>query len=335
MSQEIERSRIRAGVLGILVVVLVTALALNLNSLPFLNGGRDLRLEFREAGGLKAGDPILVSGLNVGKVQSIKLAGTHVEVVVKITDDQVTLGSKTSASIITTTVLGSAAITLSSAGSGPIANSQIPLERTTSPYDVTQALAGLTTTVGQIDTNKLEQSLTTVASTFAGTPAVLNSALRGVSQVSATIASRDQQIRDLFGSTSKISSIVASRKAEIDRLLADGANLLEQVNARRQVVQALFANVVAVSTEIRQTIHGSGARLGPALRELDRFTALLNKNKKKLEQTIEGLNGYIAGLGDAVSSGPYFDGYIVNLTSPGSLAPLLSQLLAGPPGSKS
>lgn len=334
MSQYTDRERVRSGLIGLAVVVFVTLVALNLNNLPFVNGGHEVRIEFREAGGLKVGGPVLVSGLKVGHVDSIKLSGTHVDVVVKLTDDEVDLGRGTSAALVTTTVLGSAAVTLKSSGTGELADSVIPLGRTSSPYDVTQALSELTTTVGEIDTGQLAKSLTTVATAFAGTPQVLNAALTGVNRLSTTISNRDAQIRDLFASTSKIGSIVAARGSEIDKLLTDGASLLAQLNARRQVVDALFSNVAAVSQEIQTTIRGSGARLAPALHELDQFTQLLNRNRTKLQETIEGLNGYIAGLGDAVSSGPYFDGYIVNLTNPGSLAPQLSQLLAGSSGGK-
>lgn len=332
MSQPTESARTKAGIVGLAIIVLITTLALNLDNLPYLNGGRKVRIEFAEAGGLKVGGPVLVSGLKVGRVNSIKLSGGHVEVVARLTDKNVELGSGTSAALVTTTVLGNAAVTLKSSGAGELGDSAIPLARTASPYDVTQALSQLTSTVGQIDTAQLTESLTTVASTFAGTPEVLNAALVGVNRLSSTISDRDQQIRELFASTSKISDIVASRNTEIDHLLTDGASLLAQLNARREVVDTLFTNVSAVATEIRTTIKGSGTKLSPALKELDQFTSMLNTNRKKLQETIEGLNVYIAGLGDAVSSGPYFDGYIVNLTNPGSLAPVLSELLAGKSG---
>ena len=50
-------------------------------------------------------------------------------------------------------------------------------------------------------------------------------------------------------------------------------------------------------------------------------------NKKNLQQTLDGLANYSVELGEAVSSGPFFDAYVQNLTSPASLVPVLSGVL--------
>ncbi|HWU33366.1 MAG TPA: MCE family protein [Marmoricola sp.] len=321
------------GLAGLSVLALAVLIALNLGNLPLINGGKEMTLQFADAGSIKPGDPVLVSGTPVGKVTSVGLDGTHVDVRVRVSDHNAELGSQTTAAIVTRTVLGSAAIVLKPAGPGQLAwDATIPLSRTSSPYDVTAALSQLTTTTSEIDIPQLQRALNTISSTFSDTPEVLKEAVRGMSRVSASIASRDSQLASLFHSSASVSGVLAARNAEVAQLLKDGAGLLSQLNARKQVVEQLFVQVTAVSGQIRHVIASSGARLQPALTEVNRVTDLLNRNKKKLQQAIEGLNGYIAGLGDAVSSGPYFDGYIVNLVDPGSLAPVLSGLLAGSNG---
>jgi phospholipid/cholesterol/gamma-HCH transport system substrate-binding protein len=64
--------------------------------------------------------------------------------------------------------------------------------------------------------------------------------------------------------------------------------------------------------------------LGPALDELDQLVDMLNENKKNLQDTITGLRGYTTAVGEALASGPWFDIYLQNLTSPATLAPILS-----------
>ena len=68
------------------------------------------------------------------------------------------------------------------------------MERTTSPYDVVEAFAGLAETSEQIDTDQLAQSLTTLADLTRNTPEEFRAALEGVSALSRTSPSRDEQI---------------------------------------------------------------------------------------------------------------------------------------------
>ena len=51
---------------------------------------------------------------------------------------------------------------------------------------------------------------------------------------------------------------------------------------------------------------------------------VLNKNKADLQASITGLRGYATAFGEALASGPWFDAYIQNLTSPSTLVPILS-----------
>jgi phospholipid/cholesterol/gamma-HCH transport system substrate-binding protein len=67
--------------------------------------------------------------------------------------------------------------------------------------------------------------------------------------------------------------------------------------------------------------------LKPALAKLDKVVDQLNANKKNLQQTIDGVASYATELGEAVSTGPFFDAYLQNLTSPQTVAPVLSGLL--------
>ena len=69
------------------------------------------------------------------------------------------------------TLLGRMYLALEPAGSGQLAEeSTIPVERTTSPYDVVEAFAGLAETSERIDTDQLTQSLTTLADLGRATP---------------------------------------------------------------------------------------------------------------------------------------------------------------------
>ncbi|WP_155769976.1 MCE family protein, partial [Mycobacterium asiaticum] len=158
------RSPVMLGVMGTVIVTCVVIVAFQYNKLPFVNGYNDYAAYFSEAGGIKPGNQVRVSGVGVGRVSDIRLDGTKVRVGFTVRKG-VELGDRTEAAIKTETILGSKMLELTPRGSGRL-RATIPLERTTSPYDLPDALGELTTQISGLDTTQLSSALTTLADTL-------------------------------------------------------------------------------------------------------------------------------------------------------------------------
>lgn len=117
-------------------------------------------------GGLRTGNAVEVSGYPAGKVSSIALDGSGVLVTFTV-DTNVRLGNRTEAAIKTKGLLGSKFLDVTR-GEGHL-EGPIPMERTTSPYQLPDALGDLATTISGLNTNQLSDSLATLAQTFADT----------------------------------------------------------------------------------------------------------------------------------------------------------------------
>src|SRR5699024_3548821 len=149
------------------------------------------------------------------KVDSIELAGDHVEVSFKV-EDGVEFGTETGASIKVKTLLGAMFLALEPAGSGQMdGGTQIPTSRTESPYDVVEAFEGLAERTGQIDVDQLRTSLETLSDLAANTPEEFRKALRGVSELSNNLARRDEQINTLLQNLKKVSGVLGDRDQDI------------------------------------------------------------------------------------------------------------------------
>ena len=114
-----ERNRVTVGVVGILIVVALVIAVFSYDKIPFINGKSDYSAYFTEAGGIKSGSDVRVSGLSVGRVSSVKLEGTKVKVSFTV-DDDVALGDRTEASIKTETVLGTKMLEITPRGDGKL-----------------------------------------------------------------------------------------------------------------------------------------------------------------------------------------------------------------------
>jgi phospholipid/cholesterol/gamma-HCH transport system substrate-binding protein len=196
-----ERNRVTVGVVGTLILVALVIAVFSYDRIPFIKGTSDYSAYFAEAGGIKAGSDVRVSGLGVGKVSDIRLEGTKVLVDFTVRDG-VELGDRTEAAIKTETVLGTKFLELTPRGDGSLTGS-IPIDRTKSPYDLPDALGDLTTTISALDTTQLSSALTTLADTFKDTPPDLKIALEGVARFSDTLNTRDAKLRDLLGNANK------------------------------------------------------------------------------------------------------------------------------------
>lgn len=323
-----ERDMFVTGIVGTIIVALIMLVTFEYDKLPFFSHGKSYSAVFSEAGQLASGNEVIVSGAKVGTVSSVGLDKGHVLVKFSIDSGKQHLGTTTTARVTTLTLLGKAGLELDPAGPGTLADdARIPLSRTTSQYDITNALNDLGDTTSQIDIPLLAKSLSTVASTFQGTPAQLKAALQGISRVSTTIASRDASLQQLLSNSADVTALVSSRNAKITQLLGSGAQLLGALNARQDDIVTLLSVATELGNRITTLVKNNSGVLGPALKQVDQALALLNRNKSNIQQTIDGLKNYSVELGEAVSSGPFFDAYIQNLTSPTTVIPVLSGVL--------
>ncbi|MEO6472607.1 MAG: MCE family protein [Aeromicrobium sp.] len=323
-----ERNPLTIGIVGTVVIVALMVLAYRFDELPFVAGGRHLSAEFAEIGGLRTGNKVVVSGTTVGKVGAIKIDGGAVKVDMVVDNAKIRLGNSTKARIVTLTLLGEGGVELAPAGAGNIKpGGQIPLSRTSSPYDITNALSQLTTETKQIDVDQLTKAVGTVSGTFRNTPTELKQALEGVTKVANTVNDHDDALGQLLSRAKDVSGTLADRNAEIATLLKSGDSLLSQLNDRKRVIADLLSNTTALSEQLSALVKENRKALTPALTELNKVVALLNRNKKNLDGAIDGLTNYATTLGEAVGSGPFFDAFVQNITAPQTLAPTLSGFL--------
>ncbi|MFC4942694.1 MCE family protein [Pseudonocardia sp. GCM10023141] len=309
----ITRRPVPLAVIGIVVILVVVLLAMNGPKL--FGGGRSYQAEFSEAAGLTSGALVTIAGVEAGRVDSVKLAGNKVLVGFTVSDAWV--GDQTSASIDIKTLLGSKYLALAPQGSNELdPGTPIPLSRTASPFDVVEAFNGLSQTVGDLNTDQLSTSLTTLADTFRGTPPEIRGALDGLSRLSTTIAGRDDQIKQLLSGTHSLSTVLADRNAEFEKLLSDGNLLLGELQSRKDAISALLDGTRSLSVQLRGLVADNRDQLGSTLAQLDRVAALLQRNRDSIDTGVERLALFARVFTNALGNGRWFDNYICGLLPP-------------------
>ncbi|WP_019546484.1 MCE family protein [Streptomyces sulphureus] len=315
-----ERNPLGVGLVGLLLLALVAAVAYRAEDLPGIGGGTTYHADFSEAAGLRDGNEVRVAGVKVGKVTGVALAGGKVRVDFRVKD--VWIGDASTAAISIKTLLGEKYLAVDPLGDGAQEpGAPIPASRTTSPYDVTEAFTGLGETLGEIDTDKLAESFKAVSDSFRDTPGDVRTAATGLSALSRSISKRDAELGELLRGSKKLTKTLKGQRKQFESLLKDGNLLLAEVRARRNAIHALFTGTRDLGTELRGLVRDNERQLSPTLRSLDRVTTVLLKNRKHLDRTLAVVGPYYRLVGNTLGNGRWFDSYLCGVVPKKYLPP--------------
>jgi phospholipid/cholesterol/gamma-HCH transport system substrate-binding protein len=308
-----ERNPVVVGAISLAVVAGLILLAFNADKLPIIGGGTTYYADFSEAGGLQANDEVRIAGVRVGKVESVSLDGDHVKVEFKI-DTGAQFGTDTHAAIKVKTLLGAMYLALEPAGPGQLpGGTEIPVSRTSSPYDVVQAFSGLARTSQKIDTHRLARSMTTLADLTRNTPRSFRQALSGVSALSSNLAARNEQINTLLQNLHTVTGTLNARDQDIVRLMRDSEVLFNALDRRRQAIHNLLHSTSELSVQLTALVRQSRGDLKPALTHLSDVVAVLNKDSDQIDQSLRLMAPFYRVFANTLGNGPWFDTYIQNM----------------------
>lgn len=305
-----ERNKVVVALIGIGAMLLVFLGTFYADAMPVIGGGKVYTAHFAEAGGLRSGNEVRVAGVKVGKVASIALDGNVVEVKFRVKG--VDLGDQTSAAIKVKTMLGQKYLSLDPLGRGEL-TAAIPVTRTTTPYDVNAAFSDLSTTIEEIDTDRVEESFEALSKAFENTPESVQQTVTGLTSLSRTISSRDEELGDLFESTSSVTKTLADRNAEFEKIINNGSLLLGELEKRREDVKDMLEGTARLGVQLRGLVKDNEKTLKPALERLDKVSAILQRNQDNLDSALAKLGPYYRVVTSAMGNGKWVDSYICGL----------------------
>ncbi len=145
------------------------------------------------------------------------------------------LGDRTEAAIKAKSLLGVKVLEITPRGDGEL-RGPIPVDRTTPAYQLPDALGDLAETIHGLNTDQVNQSLSTLAETFQDTPPDFKVAVEGVARFSQILNDRDAELRNLLANTNKVTGVLAQRSDQIvDLVVNTNAFLAQLQNPERGV----------------------------------------------------------------------------------------------------
>ncbi|MGH3558245.1 MAG: MCE family protein [Mycobacterium sp.] len=307
-------NRLRIGLMGLAVMILVIAFAQSMTSIPMLFAKPAYYAQFTDTGQLSKGDKVRIAGMNVGDVESLKIDGDHV--VIKFTTGTNTIGTESRVAVKTDTILGKKVLEVEPRGTQPLRpGGVLPLGQSATPYQIYDAVFDVTKAASGWDIDTVKSSLKTLSLTVDQTYPHLSAALDGVAKFSDTIGKRDEQIKHLLAQANQVASVLGDRSEQVDRLLVNAKTLLAAINQRGQAIDALLGNVAQVSAQLQGLINDN-PNLNHVLEQLRTLSDLLVERKGDLVDLLVTGGRFYPILNDAVGSGPYFKVSVSNFIPP-------------------
>jgi len=310
-----DRNQVVVGIVGIVAIGALVAGALGVGTLGLLEDRYEVSAVFERVAGLDSSADVRVAGVSVGAVRSVEPDFDAGQVVVHMEIDRgVDLGPETTAEIAAATLLGGYYVRLD----GPVnrphledlpeddARRRIPLERTSEPVSLNQALEDTTATVDAIDFDAANRVLEQLAGGAARNVDVLPRVIDQFTQISTAISARDAELRRLTTGADQVLGTLAERDQELARLIESSDRLLAQLVTRRDALatvlgegSAAVAEMTALLAQHRASIDGVlrdlstvGTELGDALPALNRSLAYARVAFPLVRGTLDPKGGF-------------------------------------------
>lgn len=302
-----DRNPLRTGIFGIVLVLCVVLVSFGYSKLPFWPQGKPYEAYFTDAGGISPGNDVNISGIGVGHVTSVGLAGDKAKVSFTV-DRKIRVGDQSLVAIKTDTVLGQKSLDVTPAGTGE--STTIPLGRTTTPYTLNTALQDLGRNSAELNKDQFAQALGVLTESLRDATPQLRGALDGVAALSRSINANDEALAGLLTHAKSVSQALADRAGQVNQLLVDGNQLFAALDERRAALSNLIAGIDDVSQQLSGFVADNRREFGPALQKLNLVLDNLLQRRDHISEALKRLPPYATALGEVVASGP---GFHINL----------------------
>ena len=291
----LERNQLIIGVIGVVVVLLGSVLAVLLSGGVFANTYQ-VTAVFKDAAGIRSGDDVTVAGLDTGSIGAVRIVDGLVEIELKINSD-VEMPADSDASIVVETLLGRKSVQLLGGNSDDMLaeGDAIPLERTTTPIEIDDLNDASVSLLERSDAEALQQLMIEVTEVTKGKEQEIGTVIDGLADVTAALDSKKDELQRLIESLSTLSTTFASRDDEIVSLIDRYNVVLGNLADRKEDLTSLVVNTDEASHEVADLVKRNRPVLDSTLNALSEALKVIDAHQLDIAATIPYLESAVRG----------------------------------------
>jgi phospholipid/cholesterol/gamma-HCH transport system substrate-binding protein len=266
-------TKVRLFLFALIAVVGIVYVGGTYAGLDRLFGARGYRVtvELADSGGIFANAEVTYRGVTVGRVESLRLSDTGVDVVLDIEDDAPPIPADTAAVVANRSAVGEQYVDLQPAGAGePYLEdgSVVPRSRTSIPSSPDTLLTNLDNLVTSVPQDSLRTTVDELDKAFRDTGPALQVLLDSAGELTSLATTHLPQTTSLLANGQVVLATQAEQSELISAYSTDLRLLAEQLKTSNPDLRRLISTTPQVANQVTEILRESGQELGIILANL-------------------------------------------------------------------
>lgn len=272
---------------------------------------------FSSASGLRSGQFVRASGVEVGKVSSVKLIDGGSKVKVDFTVDRsLPLFEGTTASIRYLNLIGDRYLDLKRGDSDKRlpAGGTIPVERTEPALDLDALIGGFRPVFRALDPDKINNIAQSIVTIFQGQGGTINDILDQTASLTATLAERDQAIGEVIKNLNTVLDTTVKHQKEFDETVQNLEVLITGLKNRADPIADSTVQISDAAGSLADLLANNRPLLHDTLGHLEGVLQPLVDQRQQVSDYLKSLPQALPILGRAGGIyGDFFNFYICDI----------------------
>jgi phospholipid/cholesterol/gamma-HCH transport system substrate-binding protein len=277
--------------------------------------------EFSNASGLRAGQFVRASGVEIGKVESVELAdgGQRVKVNFNV-DRTLPLFQSTTAQIRYQDLIGNRYLELQR-GDGEGADRVlppggfIPLSRTQPALDLDALIGGFKPLFKALDPDKVNNIASSIVTVFQGQGGTINDILDQTASLTSALADRDQAIGEVITNLNTVLATTVKHQKEFDQTVNNFEVLITGLKNRADPLAGATADISNAAGTLGDLLADDRPLLKDTFAKLETLQQPLVDKQQDLDALLTKLPNSLKLIGRAGGIyGDFFNFYLCDLT---------------------
>jgi phospholipid/cholesterol/gamma-HCH transport system substrate-binding protein len=289
-----ERNPKVIGAIAIVVILAVTAAAIGLNS-DIVKDRYPISARFADTAGMQSGDSVLLAGVVVGEVDSVKLAGNAADVKMQI-NHGVQIPTDSSADVYVETLLGKKDIRIDPGHDwAHLMASGGLISKTTTPTQLLDLQNESAPVLEQSDATSLNKLIQDLASVTQGKQGEVATIADGLNRFLGTVNQRSGTVSNLIDSAKTVTGTLANRDQQLVSIVDNLGIVVNGLAQRKDALSNLLNQSEQMAIQTSALVGANRGKLDSILAELHTDLGIVGSHQNDLAEAV-------ADLGDTVQA---------------------------------
>lgn len=294
--------------------MVLTVVALQLGQFRFYDT-RTYRADFTSASELSSGDPVLLNGVEIGKVTDVTVSADETALVSFSVKSSTDVPEGTEANVRYRDLTGDRYLQLvpGTGASQLAAGSTIPLSDTHPALDLDVLLGGLKPLFNGLDPDQINQFSREIVAVLQGEGGDIEAILRHVASFGRTIADKDQVIGETIDSLNSVLGNLDTHSVQLSSTVSELQRVTSALNRDRGPIGRSLVAVNQLTTSVAGLLGQLRGPFAGFVSQLGRVSTQANLGRATLDRVLQMLPGAYLRMGRLGSRGAGYGLYICGL----------------------